>query len=219
MQGIFRMGDILEALSLDPANDAIRLVALAFPVFVVFLLIILLVRAKRRAAWRKGAVADALNDVSLDGHPGRAGVVAPEVAEGGARSGLHADAANAGAAIKSLEADLKAAMVSQPKTALAPIYLELARQYFAAGDERAYLEALRSAAGLAAQHGPRLAHAEARLELAEAALRAGDTTGACEQWQMARIAFEEDGQREAHDRVDRRMSEIGCPTDWVLTDF
>ena len=116
-------------------------------------------------------------------------------------------------------AQINDATASSSKTALAPLYLELARLHRAAGNETASLAALRSAAGLSAQHGPRAAHAEARLELAEAAFKSGDLTGACEQWQMARTALHEDGQKDAHARVEKRMRDNGCPTDWVLTDF
>jgi hypothetical protein len=81
------------------------------------------------------------------------------------------------------------------------------------------MTALRSAAGYASLHGPLGCHAAARLQLAEAAYSAGDLTSACEQWQMARGAFLEDGQMDEHARIDRRMRDNGCPTDWVLTDF
>lgn len=201
----FAMKDIFDALSLDASDEVIGLLAFALPIFVLLLLIVLLVRARRKARQRRAAT------LALD-----AGGAAALQGEGGAGAPAEPVATKT---IETLEAELRAAMQSQSKTALAPIYLELARRYFASGDERACLESLRSAAGLAALHGPLAVHAEVRLELAEAALRAGDTTGACEQWQMARIAFEKDGQREAQDRVDRRMQALGCPTDWVLTDF
>jgi tetratricopeptide (TPR) repeat protein len=101
----------------------------------------------------------------------------------------------------------------------AALYLELGRAEMQAGNEVVALEALRSAAGLAARHRVARTHAQARIELAEAALRAGDPTTACEHWQLARTAFLEDGAREDGDKVDRRMRANGCPTDWVLTDF
>ncbi len=102
---------------------------------------------------------------------------------------------------------------------LARLYLDLAAAHRKAGDEAASLAALRSAAGLAAKDGPHSAHAEARLQLAEAAYDGGDLTGACEQWQMARVALQEAGDHQAQARVDKRMRDNGCPTDWVLTDF
>lgn len=212
------MNDILEALSLDPANDVVRLVALALPVFVLLLLIAIWVRARarRRAARQNGAVQDGSRDASLNVLQAVSGAQIRSGRESAVESPPHVDPR---VRVEMLKADLKSAMLSQSNTALAPIYLELARQFFAAGDEKSYLDALRSAAGIASQHGPRAVHAEVRLELAEAALRAGDTIGACEHWQMARIAFEEDGQRDAFDRVDQRMRDNGCPTDWVLTDF
>jgi hypothetical protein len=81
------------------------------------------------------------------------------------------------------------------------------------------MSALRSAAGYGSLHGPPSAHGAARLALGEAAHLAGDLTSACEQWQMARTAFLEGGDTEQHDRIEKRMRENGCPTDWVLTDF
>lgn len=122
-------------------------------------------------------------------------------------------------ATAALQAQIDQVMKVQPNNTLAPLFLEMARHHKAAGDEASYLAALRSAAGLGAQHGPRAAHAEARLQLAEAAHRAGDLTGACEQWQMARDALYDDGQKEVHARVEQLMRDNGCPTDWVLNDF
>ena len=87
------------------------------------------------------------------------------------------------------------------------------------GNEAARMTALRSAAGLAAQHGPRAAHADARLQLAEVAYLSGDLTSACEHWQIARTTLLDDGQKEASSKIDQRMRDTGCPTDWVLTDF
>lgn len=127
--------------------------------------------------------------------------------------------ASAPHSIESAKSVLNEKLSSAPKTSLAPLYLELARLCRSAGDEAGCLAALRSAAGIGAQHGPRAAHAEARIELAEAAYSSGDLHGACEQWQMARMALHEDGQKEAYARVDKRMLQHGCPTDWVLTDF
>lgn len=121
--------------------------------------------------------------------------------------------------IAALNMQIEHAMASASTTSVAPLYLEVARLHKAAGDYSAYLVALRSAAGTAAQFGPRAAHAEARLALAEAAFEAGDLTGACEQWQMARVALQEDGQKAAYAQTDKRMRDNGCPTDWVLTDF
>ncbi|MGQ0456627.1 MAG: hypothetical protein ACT4OU_06160 [Hyphomicrobium sp.] len=102
---------------------------------------------------------------------------------------------------------------------LPAIYLELADALKSLGDDDARMTALRSAAGLAAKHGVRKEHARARLELAEAAVATGDLTSACEQWQLARSALIEDGATAEAARVDQRMRDTGCPTDWVLTDF
>ena len=114
---------------------------------------------------------------------------------------------------------LDALLLAADQPSLAPIYLQIAAAHRNAGRENDYLTALRSAAGCGAKHGPSSAHAQARLELAEVSFAAGDLTGACEQWQLARGAFLDDGQRDAHARVEKRMRDHGCPTDWVLTDF
>ncbi|MET0408008.1 MAG: hypothetical protein ABW006_06530 [Hyphomicrobium sp.] len=105
------------------------------------------------------------------------------------------------------------------KSSLSSLYFELARAEEHRGDIGARMAALRSAAGCGALHGPHSAHAAARLALAEAAHEAGDLSTACEQWQMARTAFLDGGDEQQHARVERRMRENGCPTDWVLTDF
>ena len=49
--------------------------------------------------------------------------------------------------------------------------------------------------------------------------RNGDLTSACEQWQIARTAYLESGDTDQHARIEKRMRDNGCPTDWVLTDF
>lgn len=211
------MTQIVDAISFDPAGavpDALGLwLVLSLPAFVLLLLVALLIwsRRRRRAARQMQGVLDASPGMRSDGREGMHVKVG-----GGADAPVRSDPRQE---IERLEATLKTATTTEQQTALAPVYLQLARQYFAAGDEDAFLTALRQAAGLASLHGPLLVHAEARLELAAAALRAGDTTGACEQWQMARIAFEQLGEDEAHDRVDKLMRDNGCPTDWVLTDF
>lgn len=108
--------------------------------------------------------------------------------------------------------------ITQPAS-LAPLYLEMAALHAEDGNETARMTALRSAAGLAAQHGPRVAHADARLQLAEVAYLSGDLTSACEHWQIARTTLLDDGQKDASSKIDQRMRDTGCPTDWVLTDF
>ncbi len=104
-------------------------------------------------------------------------------------------------------------------TEIAPIYLMIAAAHDQLGNGAGRMTALRSAAGLAAKYGPLSAHAQARLALAEVAYQAGDLTGACEQWQLARSALLEDGQTLEHARIDKRMRDHQCPTDWILTDF
>jgi len=114
---------------------------------------------------------------------------------------------------------IDAATAAGQKSLLAALYLDLARGLEKLGNAEERLQALRSAAGYGSLHGSRATHAAARLELAEVAYVAGDLTSACEQWQLARTAYLEDGQQEQHARVEKRMQENGCPTDWVLTDF
>ncbi|HEY8194434.1 MAG TPA: hypothetical protein VIF13_05250 [Hyphomicrobium sp.] len=114
---------------------------------------------------------------------------------------------------------IERAISANDNTALADLYLALARGHEKLGRAEARMAALRSAAGCGALHGPQASHAAARLQLAEAAYDAGDLTTACEQWQLARGAFLSDGQLDEHERVEKRMRDNGCPTDWVLTDF
>lgn len=114
---------------------------------------------------------------------------------------------------------IETAIAAGQKTSLAELHLDLARAHERQGNVDARMKALRSAAGYGALHGPPSVHAAARLALGEAAYGAGDLTSACEQWQMARAAFLEAGDGVQHDRVEKRMRENGCPTDWVLTDF
>jgi hypothetical protein len=114
---------------------------------------------------------------------------------------------------------IEIAIANGEKTSLSNLYLDLSRAHEQLGNIDARMSALRSAAGYGALHGPPSAHAAARLALGEAAHLAGDLTSACEQWQMARTAFLDGGDTEQHDRIEKRMRENGCPTDWVLTDF
>jgi hypothetical protein len=113
----------------------------------------------------------------------------------------------------------RAASASGDKSELAPLYLALAREHEKRGDEEARMSALRSAAGCGALHGSEAAHAAARMQLAEAAYASGDLTSACEHWHLARGAYLACGQMDEHARVEKRMRDNGCPTDWVLTDF
>lgn len=116
-------------------------------------------------------------------------------------------------------AALEARLGAAPAAEIAALYLQIASAHAEQGNDDARMTALRAAAGLAAKNGAKADHAEARLQLGEAAFAAGDLHGACEQWQMARTALLESGQKEAYERIDKRMRDNGCPTDWVLTDF
>ncbi len=78
---------------------------------------------------------------------------------------------------------------------------------------------LRDAIRLAASNGLADVHASARLELGELARDEGDLITACEHWQIARGLFHDLKNAEKVKTTEARMSEHGCPTDWVLTDF
>lgn len=121
--------------------------------------------------------------------------------------------------VDTIAAKIENAIARGDKTSLSQLYFELAAACEREGKLDARMTALRSAAGHGALHGPHAAHAAARLALAEVAHQSGDLTSACEQWQLARTAFQEGGDAEQHARVEKRMRENGCPTDWVLTDF
>lgn len=219
------MSQLSGVFDLDGLERFIRYAALALPVLVLLTLMAVFrsqAKAKKKSASRISKAFDAgaaslLPTAAADTPPQTAGVTRPPA---DARTIPQPDiTAATPSAIDALQRQLSEAQVSAPRSALAPLYLDLAQQHRDAGDETARLSALRSAAGLAAQHGPHAAHAKARLELAEAAYAAGDLTGACEQWQMARMALHEAGDRTAQAGVDKRMRDNGCPTDWVLTDF
>jgi tetratricopeptide (TPR) repeat protein len=171
----------------------------AIPIAVLATLIILLLRrwAAKRAARRKSTIAYVQGDGRLsEGIPDNAGDNVPMLAK-----------------------RIETAIAANDNTALADLYLALARGHEKLGNAEARMAALRSAAGCGSLHGPQASHAAARLQLAEAAYDAGDLTTACEQWQLARGAFLSDGQIDEHERVEKRMRDNGCPTDWVLTDF
>lgn len=183
------------------AQNAVMVVALALPV-ALLLTLLALARQSQKNTFRSRS-ADAATLVLRREPP------LPETAS------TQPEASS----MATLTRRLKDAEAAGELISLAPLYLELARAYLAAGREDDALSALRSAAGLAALHGPKAVHAEARVELAEAAYHAGDLTSACEHWQLARAAYQDDGQSGGAARIGKRMHENGCPTDWVLTDF
>ncbi|RUP11142.1 hypothetical protein [Hyphomicrobium sp.] len=121
--------------------------------------------------------------------------------------------------VETLNKKIELALARGEKTALSRLYYDLAAGHERLGNVEARMSALRSAAGYGALHGPGAAHAAARIALGEAAQQAGDLTTACEQWQMAKAAYLEAGDTDQQERVEKRMRENGCPTDWVLTDF
>jgi hypothetical protein len=198
------MPQVFDVSGLDAYDAAIRVLALGFP-FAVLLTLLSILRVRRKAASRvplADTVTQAPSNTPRDWRAAEDS--APRPTPGG---------------ISNLTLQFDQPVASQVQAMSAHGYLELARQHRQAGDERACHEALRAAAGMAARFGPQSVHAEARLELAEAAYAAGDLTGACEQWQMARTALHDDGQKDAYARIEKRMRDNGCPTDWVLTDF
>ena len=172
---------------------------LAVPVTLMFVLLVLLGRRSRR---NRSAASVPSASAPLLAEPQR-----------------EANAQGIAVQVKQISKRIENELARDNKGALAALYLDLAHGHQKLGDEKARMTALRSAAGYGSLHGPHTFHAAARLELAEAAYLSGDLTSACEQWQLARTAYLEDGQTELSARVDKRMRDNGCPTDWVLTDF
>jgi hypothetical protein len=209
------MSQLFSASGFGSIDAVLRIMAVAIPVAV--LVTLLLVLMTKRRARRRIEEASRAFEIKVETQ-GAARGVSPVTVMPDSQSGTPATLL-AETPVEDMKARLKHSMTVEPKSAHAALYLELADLHRSQGDEAACHLALQAAAGLAALHGPRSAHAEARLELAEVAYKAGDLTGACEQWQMARTALLDDGQKEAHARVDKRMRDNGCPTDWVLTDF
>jgi hypothetical protein len=200
----------------DSMDAVIRIMAIALPI-AVLLTLLLVLSTKRRVKLRHALDQSATNENTLDAHePARNLPLAAVSSAAAPEAPATLLTENP---VEDMHARIKNKIAREPRSAHASLYLDLARLHRSQGDEPACMTALRTAAGLAAQHGPRSAHAEARLELAEAAYKTGDLTGACEQWQIARTALLDDGQKDAHTRVDNRMRDNGCPTDWVLTDF
>lgn len=180
------------------------------PPIVLALLVLRIVWAKHRRA--RGA---------LPGPPGLASephrIIAEKTADLAPRPS--AEPPTPIESVETLLAKIDQATANGEKTSLSGLYYNLAAAYDRAGNTAARMSALRSAAGNGALHGPPSAHAAARLALGETAYEAGDLTSACEQWQMARAAYLEGGDHVQHERVEKRMRDNGCPTDWVLTDF
>jgi hypothetical protein len=201
--------------------------AIPFAVFLTLLVLLMAGRRRRKAARKSAEPAEARSGESnatmtmamFD--TSSAASHAAEKQASGARSPSAAPAPRADARVRLAEAQrhIKAANEAVDGPKLSAVYLELAEAHHDLGDETARMTALRSAAGIAALHGPAQNHARARLELADAAVAAGDLISACEQWQLARTALLEDGKKDESARVDQRMRDLGCPTDWVLTDF
>ena len=195
----------------DPGTQdgMIRLLLIGLPVAVFATLIVLLsLRKTVKPAPKAQHPLKVFDDGPIldDAEPAKAAAQSPAVMNDETAAGR-------------LHEQIASATALGLKDTLALLYLQLASAYQAGGNTEGMLSALRSAAGTAAQHGPKAAHAEARVQLAEAAYLSGDLTSACEHWQLARGAFQDDGQKDAHAKIEKRMRDHGCPTDWVLTDF
>ncbi|CAA2140654.1 hypothetical protein [Hyphomicrobium sp. ghe19] len=194
------------------------------PIAVLFTLILLLSRRRRPAAQSQAAQSSSAMPQEPSNEPGHAQPLhaLSRTPAGVALLAPDQQAQTPLAPVESVETILEkieTALARGEKTALSGLYYELAAAHARLGKADARMAALRSAAGYGALHGPPGAHAAARLALGEAAHSAGDLTTACEQWQMARTAYLQAGEAEHHARIEKRMRDNGCPTDWVLTDF
>lgn len=195
----------------------LRYSILALPILGILVLLFLLhSRVQQRHEARDQDSSDAKERAGNGPHSMISAASLAPGASTGATSGMKL---YGGETVEQLEDRLVGAEQMDQPIALAMIYLALGRARMANGEAASGLDALRSAAGLAAMHKHAALHAECRLDLAEAAYEAGDPITACEHWQMARMAFLEAGMSSEGDKVDRRMRANGCPTDWVLTDF
>lgn len=201
------MGDIADFQSLP------RHVALALPIACLLTLMLLLWISARRKRARRQMTARGAGSAT-DANAARVGAL--NLYEGARPKTAIADPRRRRADAQR-RIDATDERTDGPR--LAAIYLELAAALHDQGDDAARMTALRSAAGLAAKYGPASDHAKARIELAECALQAGDLTSACEQWQMARASLAQSGADDEASKLDQRMRDNGCPTDWVLTDF
>lgn len=124
------------------------------------------------------------------------------------------------AAAAELSAAIARAEASDDKVALATLYVQEAQGLIEASDFTRAATRLRDAIGIAALRRLPEPHALARLELGDLYMRQGDPITACEQWQIARkLFYEELSRKDEGAKLDRRMLDNGCPTDWVLTDF
>lgn len=188
--------------------------ALAIPFAILITLIAVLMNRRKQRRRNDRRIADA---PAIHGVASKLGPLQPSSTGEAGPHDAPADASVSEPGV--VRRSIAAAEANGEKLTLAPLYLKLALAEYAAGNQTGQLTALRSAAGLGALHGPPSAHAEARIALAEISAEAGDLTSACEQWQIARNAYNDDGNTELTARVDKRMRENGCPTDWVLTDF
>jgi len=102
---------------------------------------------------------------------------------------------------------------------LPSLFIALASYRLGAGDMIEASDLLRKSIRLSASLGRDDDHARARLELGDIARAAGDLTTACEHWQIARKLYQDLSRTAELASAESRMSDHGCPTDWVLNDF
>jgi len=126
----------------------------------------------------------------------------------------------AGEATSDIERQIAAAEERYDESTVAKLCISMAQELRARGDDTtAAATHLRRAVIIAMRLEAKETHAVARRELGDIAAENGDTTTACEHWQIARRIFWEGGASDRVGEMDRRMVALGCPTDWVLTDF
>lgn len=145
---------------------------------------------------------------------------APTPASGASTASAVAPALPRESPAVSLTAAIASAEKAGDKAQLATLYVRQAQALMETGDNDKAASRLRDAIGIAALNRLPEPHALARLELGDLYLRQGDPITACEQWQIARQLFYNDlSRKDDGAKLDRRMLDNGCPTDWVLTDF
>lgn len=120
---------------------------------------------------------------------------------------------------ETLTKDIERAERSGEQAKLPSLFIALASHKLAGGDVVEASDLLRNSIRLSVSLGRHEEHARARLELGDIARTAGDLTTACEHWQIARRLFHQLAHAEQLAAAESRMSDHGCPTDWVLNDF
>ncbi|MGD9784540.1 MAG: hypothetical protein AB7E80_02190 [Hyphomicrobiaceae bacterium] len=230
--------------SLVNLTGAAGWVALLAPFAVLLMSIIAALAGRRRstgsagvtAAPREAGVAPPVQPAPL----GRPSPVEPGTVDQGAVSpGDMSDAASmppvpepeAGAAeplaapppaptLPELEIAIQEAEEREDDVEVAKLCIAFAKGARAKGDGRGVISThLIRAIQLSMRAGHDQTHALARLEFGDFLASEGDTMSACEHWQIARRIYWGEQDRARIADMDKRMTAIGCPTDWVLTGF